>query len=49
MIFPLIVLGVFFVMVVGTIIEIKEEKRFPKFFFPWLVLYGLGALYFLSV
>jgi hypothetical protein len=49
MIFPLIVLVVFLVMVMGMIIEIREERKFPKFFGPLVVFYGLIALFFLAV
>lgn len=48
MLFPLIVLGLFFVSLVMMCVEIREERAFPKFSFKFVVIFGVAALFFLT-
>lgn len=48
MIFPLIILGLFLWSFVMMLVEIQQERTFPKFFFKFVVIFGIAALFFLT-
>lgn len=48
MIMPIVALVVFFWCFAMMCYEIWSERKFPSFSFKYVVLFGLGALYFLT-